>query len=588
MLLAALLLLGAWGTSAPAQQVTLDVAPRTLRLNETATLKLTFINMNPPQSPSLPEIPGFQISYIGQEQHFEMSNAGQTRRLTFNYRLQPLATGQFRLGPFSLNFAGQNVDFEAIMLEVLPPSASASGGSDAETIDDLVFARMVLPRPVVYLQERFDVELHLYFRGVQIDRGVQLQNMPSTGISLDDYQELGATREAVSNEVYEVRRFRMRGTAMTAGSFQLDPMLRVNILVPRNRSRDPFFGGFDDVFFGRYEAQPLTVPVRPETVEVKPLPADGRPDNFSGAVGVFSMDVSRQPGEVTAGDPVTLTIQITGRGNMDTLSMPKVDLGDDFRPYDPKLVSIGPDHKTFEQVIIPRHERITEIPAVTFSYFDPQQGAYQTLLRGPIPLVVKAGASGPQQLVQAPSASTASDRAPLGIDILGPKSKPAAWHAGRTLTSALRAPSPAHLTPMAVLAVVAGYRYRRNRLENDVGRRRRSMAPSSARASIKQASAALARGDSVAFHQAIWKAIADYTAHRCNLEAGEVSPDQIRAITARGGLPAKERDDLMAILAACDEARFARLDIAPDPALLQARLQRIQEILRACERIPFR
>ena len=568
-----------------AQQVTLDVQPRTLRLNETATLKLTFINTTPPQSPALPDIPGFQISYVGQEQQFQFVNGEQERRLTFNFRLQPTTTGQFRLGPFSLNFAGQNVDFDAMMVEVLPVGA-ANSTNGATQIDELVFARIELPRTEVYLQERFDVELHLFYRGVQLDRNIQLQNLPSTGINLDEFQEIGSSREAINGELFEVRRFRMRATAMTAGSFQLDPMVRVHVMVPRQRQRDAFFGGFDDVFFGRYEAQPLVVPAEPKQVLVRSLPADGKPDNFSGAVGQFAMDMEVQPREVSAGDPITLTIRITGRGNFETISMPKLDLGDDFRRYDPKLTASAPDQKTFEQVFIPRHERITELPPVSFSYFDPQQGQYQTIVRGPLPLTVKAGSANQLQLVQSPTTQSGPNRAPLGIDIIGPKRLPEQWPVTPTV-AATSIPTALHLSPLVMLALGWMVLRRRAAINGDVTRRRRSMAPSSARAALRLAEGALEQGDAAAFHQALWRAFSDYTAHRCNLEAGEVSPALIRELAARGGLAAPHSDALAHVLSACDEARFSRAGTAVDKAALKARLQQTQDLLRAFEKIPF-
>lgn len=568
--------------AASAQQVLLDVQPRTLRLNETAMLKLTFVEITPPQSPALPEIPGFQIQYVGQETQFQFINGQRESRLSYNYRLQPLATGQFRLGPFTLTVNGRNFDFESVMLEVLPPSSVNPGNGDV-AISDLVFVRLNLPRTELYLQERFDVELALYYRGVQLDRNIQLQNLPSTGLNLDEFQELGGSRENINGELYEVRRFRMRATAMTAGTFTLDPMVRVHVLVRREQSRDPFFSGFD-AFFGRYEAQPLVIPAEPLAVTIRPLPTDNRPGNFSGAVGQFTMDLKVQPTEVTAGDPITLTLAITGNGNLDTTIMPSIDLGDDFRRYDPKLVASGPQQKVFEQVIIPRSDQLTELPPVTFSYFDPQQATYQTIVRGPVPLVVRGGAGAQPQLVQAPGTAVSAVREPLGIDIIGPKRAPAVWTTPDDPGRATAWPSPFHLAPVAALAAALLVQRRRHALDHDVSRRRRAMAPKSARAALRDAEAALTASDLSAFYAALWRAYADYTAHRANLEAGEVSPDLILR-TFADRLPSPDRNNLASILQACDEIRFARPSSTPDTARLKEHLQRTQDLLRACERI---
>lgn len=567
--------------AASAQQVLLDVQPRTLRLNETAMLKLTFVEITPPQSPALPEIPGFQVQYVGQETQFQFINGQRESRLSFNYRLQPLASGQFRLGPFTLNVNGRNFDFDAVMLEVLPPSSSDPGSGEV-AMSDLVFARLNLPRTELYLQERFDVELSLYYRGVQLDRNIQLQNLPSTGLNLDEFQELGGSRENINGELYEVRRFRMRATAMTAGTFTLDPMVRVHVLVRRDQSRDPFLGF--EAFFGRYEAQPLVVPAEPLAVTIRPLPTDNRPGNFSGAVGQFTMDLKVQPTELNVGDPITLTLTITGNGNLDTATMPAIELGDDFRRYDPKLIASGPQQKVFEQVIIPRSDQLTELPPVTFSYFDPQQATYQTIVRGPFTLAIRSGAAGQPQLVQAPGATASAIREPLGIDIIGPKRAPAVWTATGDPGRATEWPSPVHLAPVAALAAALMVRRRRDALDRDVSRRRRAMAPKSARAALREAEAALASADPSAFYAALWRAFAGYTAHRANLEAGEVAPDLIlRTFASR--LPERDREDLGAILQACDEVRFARPSGTPDTARLKEHLQRTQELLRSCEKV---
>lgn len=576
-------LLAAIAVAAPAvsaQQITLDVQPRAIRLNESATLKLNFINMNPPQAPSIPQINGFNLQYTGQEQQFNIINGQQERRLTFNYRLQPSTTGTFPIGPFMLDLNGQKIDIPAVSLEVLP---AAGTGAANQTLDDLIFAKITLPRPEVYLQERFDVELALYYRGIQIDRAVQLQNLPSTGLNLENFEEIGGNREVVHNEIYEVRRFRMRGTALSAGSFELAPTVRVAVLVQRERRRDPFFGDFD-AFFGRYQTQDLNLNVEPTTVVIRSLPQDNRPDDFSGAVGRFDLQVQIQPQEVTAGEPVTVTLRIAGSGNFETIAMPPLNPGDDFRQYDPKLVASGHDHKVFEQVFIPRTDAVREIPPVRFTFFDPENASYQTITRGPYPLLVKPGAAADPLLVQAPSPVTAASRNPLGIDIVDIK---------RTLNT--NAPSPTagaslpiapHVTPLVALAALLAWQKRRNTFRADVSRRRRSQAPRSARAALKAAADARQRKDSPAFHHALWQALADYTAHRCNLQAGEISPALINAKCRTGGMPEPRLQTLENLLHACDEARFAAgagMGISDD--VMNERYQTTQDILRAMERI---
>lgn len=575
------LLLMAGSTEVLAQQVALDVQPRVLRLNETATLKLTFINTNIGQAPSVPGIEGFSVQYSGQESQFQFSNGNQERRLTYNYILQPEKTGKFTIGPFDLNMGNQVVSFNAVEIEVLPP---AGGGNEAsQTINDLVFARISLPRTNVYFQERFDIQLALFYRGIQLDRGVQLQNLPSTGLNIDNIEELGATREQHNGEIYEVRRFRMRGTAMTSGEFELNPVLRVNVLVRRERPRDPFFGGFDDVFFGGYEARPLTVPTEGVQVNIRPLPPDSKPEGFGGAVGQFDMQLDVQPRELTAGDPVTLTIRITGRGNLENISMPELKLGDQFRTYEPKLVTADGSQKVFEQIVIPRSDQITEIPPVSFFYFDPEAGTYITITRGPEPLTVRAGSGAPQLVQSATPGSATADRSPLGIDILDVKrSVPA--RSERPANETGIDPILHSVPILALIGLLIWRRYRDN-LGRDISRQRKSMAPRSARDAIRAAEAALAAHHAGDFYQALWQSMADYLAHRANLQAGQISPELILQKCRAGGMADDKLDELARLIAAFDEARFARGETRIDPEKMQEHLLKTQTLLRAMDKI---
>ncbi len=564
-----------------ARQITMEVQPGAIRLNETATLKLNFINLNPPQAPALPAMPGFRVQYVGQEQHFQFANGQQERRLTYNYQLQPESTGTFQIGPFTLDMNGQKIEIPAAGLEVLPPSGRPDG--QQQTLDDMLFARFSLPRKEFYLHERFNIEVALYYRGLQLHREVQFQNLPATGLNLENFAELNSNREVVNNEIFEVRRFRMQGVAIASGEVTLDPLLRVHVLVERERQRDPFFGGFDDFFFGRHSTQPVSVAIEPVDLTIRPLPAEGRPANFSGAVGRFNVDMSVQPSEVTAGEPVTLTLRITGMGNFENISMPAFDFGPEFRAYDPKLTSTGRDHRAFEQVFIPRSDRVTEIPPADFTYFNPEQGAYQTITRGPFPLLVKAGEDTDLQLVQAPSAAAAPDRAPLGIDILDVK---------RSIVPSSARPGESHsiqpwlhLTPLLALAGLMVVQRRRQSFQGDVSRQRRAQAPRSARNAIKKAETALADKNSAALHEAIWQALADYMGHRCNVQAGEVTPEWITAKCRVAGLREIDREKLDELLRCCDEARFARMSDAESPEKLKDRLEQARELLRAMEKV---
>jgi len=155
-------------------------------------------------------------------------------------------------------------------------------------------------------------------------------------------------------------------------------------------------------FFGRSElsvsaTRPITADAANSGIEVKPLPQDGRPSDFGGAVGSFSVEATAKPLAVGVGDPITLTYRITdttGGGQLDSVGPPRLDapaLTEDFRmPTAPLAGSVQGNTKTFTQTLRPTAESVREIPPIAFSWFDPETGRYETAASKPIALSVSA------------------------------------------------------------------------------------------------------------------------------------------------------------------------------------------------------
>ena len=153
-----------------------------------------------------------------------------------------------------------------------------------------------------------------------------------------------------------------------------------------------------------------------------PLPKEKVPANFNGAVGSFSMTVSAGPTNVAAGDPVTVKVQISGRGAFDSLALPEQNAWHDFKTYPPTTKVDTTDAlglqgtKTFEQVRAQNPE-IKALPPVSFSFFDPDQKRYRTLTQPAVPLLVRPGGSAPAPTVAA-NTRAAPDNPPPTQDIV--------------------------------------------------------------------------------------------------------------------------------------------------------------------------
>jgi len=177
----------------------------------------------------------------------------------------------------------------------------------------------------------------------------------------------------------------------------------------RRNPRDPFGSFFDDPFFGNAlgERRRLKVVAPAIELDVKPLPAEGRPLDFSGAVGLFKFTADGSPNKVKMGDPVTMKLKVTGNGNFDRMQPPAMidptgwhayPAADDFQAAD-DLKMTGT--KTFEMPVVPERPQ-KHMPQFRFTFFNPNKGKYETQESPPIALVVE-GSPPP-----APASSAAS------------------------------------------------------------------------------------------------------------------------------------------------------------------------------------
>ena len=124
------------------------------------------------------------------------------------------------------------------------------------------------------------------------------------------------------------------------------------------------------------DTRPIIVTAAVDETIIKPLPKEGRPANFNGAVGKYSIIAEASPQTVQVGDAIDLHFAVQGEGRLELLSAPKLneqaDLNRDFKVSDEPLAGIvDRGRKVFSTSIRPHRDDVTEIPPVEFPYFDP-------------------------------------------------------------------------------------------------------------------------------------------------------------------------------------------------------------------------
>jgi hypothetical protein len=323
----------------------------------------------------------------------------------------------------------------------------------------------------------------------------------------------------------------------------------------RRRSQDPI----ESFFFTPTET--LTRRTEPLTIQVQPLPAASRPEDFTGAVGAFSLTVTADRSESRVNDAIGLKIKIAGEGNLNAVNaLPLPELSD-FKQFAPKVstsTTVVADRlrseKVWDYVLIPLAPGTQTIPPVRFAFFDPRAGAYRTVASAPVPIQVAKGGEGSGG---AGPMVAQSDVRQLRRDI----------HFIRQAPDGLKDWSrPFYRTPLflallllPVAADVGVFVVARTRdaQRATVGLRRRRRARSLALKRLKEARRRASPATARAFYAEVASALSEYVAAKFDIPAAGLTHDRIEELLAGRGTPDDARGAFHRCLEACDYARFA-------------------------------
>jgi hypothetical protein len=526
--------------NAPAQSIAVKVSSKNATPGELLKAAVSVTNLSQANAPAPPQSPDFDIKQLGVSQQVstQFINGQQSTQQTYIYTFDvtPLHAGILILGPFTVKNGNEELASDPVRIRV---SENKSSNQSSPLL--IVEVEADPPRP--YVGQKVTLQLNVWIRqynkdGITLSAqdfwNLQDKQFVSLGIFQNDNVSSREARRADAQGVeddYFVYTWEATVYPTKPGPYDLGN-IKFGVQYPLT------FSGRD--IFGRLSinrVKRVAEAAKNPDLEVLPIPDADRPADFNGAVGRYVMKARAKPTEVQAGDPITLTLDISGSGDLERLSAPRLlavpDLVHNFdiSGETPAGEMIG-QRKSFALTIRPLREDVREIPRLPFSYFDTDSKKFGTSWTSPIPIKVRPAERLALSSTPAPSQATGAKSAVVetteGLlanftdadELLANQSfeiGPSTW----TLLAAC---------PM-VFAAVWFTEKRKIRLGSNSALTRRNRAYSVAKALLQNGGEH--QGPTT---QRAREAIVGYIADRCNVPAGGLTRQDAVALVSRRGL----------------------------------------------------
>lgn len=523
-----------------------------------------------------PSIKGFDV-LMGPSRSQQSStqivngNVTSTSSITFTYILMANTAGEYTIGGASIVADGNQMVSNSVKIKVLPQDQNSNGGqgdssahssSGTSISDQDLFITATASKTNVFEQEAFVLTYKIYTR----ESNLQLNNAKLPDFKGFHSQEI----EMTTNARWTPEHYRGRNYYTTvyrqfvlfpqqSGKLYIDPaqfQMTIGKPVQSDDPFDAFFNGGSNVIeIKKSIATPKIA------INVSPLPA-GKPADFSGGVGEFTVSSSINSKELKTNDAITIKLVISGTGNLKLISNPEIKFPEDFEVYDPKVdnqVRLTREGLTGNRVIeylaIPRHAGTYKIPGVSFSYFDIRSKSYKTLKTEEYVVNIEKGAGNADQVIA--NFTNKEDLKVLGEDIRYIKQNEVTLQPKGSFFYGSMSYWLFYIIP-ALAFIIFFIIYRKQAAENaNVAKVRTKKANKVATKRMKLAGKLLSENKKDAFYDEVLKALWGYISDKLNIPVSRLSKDNIEEKLRNHGVSEELIKDFLNALNDCEFARFA-------------------------------
>ena len=489
-------------------------------------------------------------------------NGKRSYKKTYSYFLAPNKRGPLKINQATIEIEGEVYKTQVVTVNVTEAVKRPNDPDNAENIAaDNIHLVAEVSKSNPYLNEAITVVYKLYVSestGVSNWREIdnpRYNDFWSQNIDIKGLKIMNGSYNGDDNYRYVVLRKTVLYPQKT-GKLEIEPLsLDVTVEVPTKRR---------DIFGGRLMTQTnKRVSAGSRTIDVKPLPDKGKPENFSGSVGDFKFNVIASKTELNASESLQARVEVTGNGNLKLFELPKLKLPNSLEVYEPEHnekvnTNLGGMYGSISDsyTIVPQYKGKYPVPSISFSYFDLKTESYKTVSSGEIVINVLEGPvntsnsdnnfaavnTGKQEVVQNGN-QFAFVKTEANLEPLTPNyffKSTAFW------TSLL--------LPLLAIPLALVYRKKKDERSADVFGNRIRKADRLAKRYLSEAKKSL--GQKEAFYIALEKALHNYLKAKLHIETSDFSKEKIQELLTQRQVNQVSIQEFIKILEHCELARY--------------------------------
>lgn len=355
----------------------------TLGVGQTTSLDLVFDECEPSGTVDLPTVPDVSFGRPSQSSQTSIINFKMTSRTVFSYPVLPIRKGRITIPAFDVDTSEGRLKVKSVAYEV----GDATVGRSNLSIESIAGSQLTTDTDSVWAGQVFSLKYDLLIvRRFNPTSVGDLDWTAPTGLVTDQWEKPQSISAIVDGEARVGFEYRTHAYARDGGKLTIPPAKQmINLEVGSSA-----FG-----LFQRPNIEQYLISSSKPTLTVRPLPSPAPPD-FMKAVGDFKIESNVVPQAAAVGEPVTWTLKLEGTGNWpEGLSLPSREVSKDFHVIRPQVNRTTKEGTLFEGsisedvVLVPTKAGSYTLGPVSYSYFDPKLGAYQTIKTGTVTVIVR-------------------------------------------------------------------------------------------------------------------------------------------------------------------------------------------------------